>query len=73
MTTRKRAAGKNDGFVALKLKPINAEQAYDNGWNQALLNAESICYEGGIRATPAALAEKIRSLRNDLPDEEPTA
>jgi len=72
MTTRKRAAGTNDGFVAMKFRPLHAGQSFDNGWNTALDYAERICYEGGIRATPAALAEKIRSLRNDLPDEETT-
>ena len=70
MTTRKRAAEKNDEFVALKLQPLNAEQAYDNGWDQALMNAEGICNEASRRAKPAAIAEKIRALRTDLTDEE---
>ena len=69
MTTRKRAE-KNDEFVALKLQPLNAEQAYDNGWDQALMNAEGICNESSSRATPAAIAERIRALRTDLTDEE---
>ena len=49
---------------------MTEQVVYERGWNTALDYAERICYEGGIRATPAALAEKIRSLRNDLPDEE---
>ena len=49
---------------------MTEQVVYERGWNTALDYAERICNEASRRATPAAIAEKIRALRTDLTDEE---